>query len=137
MELWIHIVIAIFGASGFALANHILNEKQKPEPMVCPLEFSCDEVVKSQYSVIMGVRLEVAGMAYYALIAISYALFVLFPYIKSPFGASVLLIMSAIGFVASLILTMLQALVIKHYCTWCLFSAGFCTIIFVLSFIVL
>lgn len=135
MELAIFISISILGLSGFAVSHFIYSEKQKPAPITCPIGFSCDEVVRSKYGSFMGVRLEIAGMAYYSLVALCYGYFIFLPEANSPTIALTLFLISAGGFLISLFLSMLQTFVIKHYCSWCLVSAFITTAIFVLTFI--
>ena len=83
----------------------------------------------------MGVRLEVVGMAYYALIALSYIYFIFLPEANSPAIVLVLFLISTGGFLMSFSLSLIQTFIIKQYCTWCLISATITTAIFVLTFI--
>ena len=135
MQLAILISIAFLGLCGFAVSHFIYTEKNKPAPIFCPIGFSCDEVIRSKYGSMMGVRLEVVGMAYYALIALSYIYFIFLPEANSPAIVLVLFLISTGGFLMSFSLSLIQTFIIKQYCTWCLISATITTAIFVLTFI--
>ncbi|MFA6536455.1 MAG: vitamin K epoxide reductase family protein [Candidatus Paceibacterota bacterium] len=135
MPLAIFIIIAVLGFCGFAVSHFIYTEKQKPTPIVCPVGFDCDAVVRSRFGSLMGVRLEVAGMAYYGLIALCYTYFVFLPSANSPTVALLLFLISAGGFLMSFSLSLVQTFIIKQYCTWCLVSAFITTAIFILMFI--
>lgn len=137
MELAIFISITVLGLCGFAVSHFIYAEKQKPAPITCPIGFSCDEVVRSKYGSILGIRLEIAGMAYYSLIALAYGYFIFLPEANSQTITLLLFLISGVGFLVSLCLSFIQTFIIKHYCTWCIISALITTAIFTLSFIIL
>ena len=131
------ILIALLGFSGFLLAGYIRNHKQKMTPLVCPLEGSCEAVVHSDYSKILGIPVELLGMTYYAAIAILYSTAVLYPTLVNTQISYMVLSVSILAFFFSVYLTAIQAFVLHHWCTWCLFSAGICTSIFLLALIVM
>lgn len=124
--------IAILGFIGFFVASHIYKEKRASRPLVCPMHFECDSVVNSDYSKFFGISVEVFGMIYYAFIFISYVLISIF----SPVDVLFLIILSfasVIAFLFSLYLIIIQAFVLRIYCSWCLVSALVSSIIFVLT----
>lgn len=131
------ILIALLGFAGFLLAGYIRKHKQKMTPLVCPLEGSCESVVHSDYSRILGIPVELLGMIYYSLIAILYSLSVIYPAMVNANVSYIVLGVSIIAFLFSAYLTAVQAFVLHHWCTWCLFSAGICTAIFLLALIVM
>lgn len=125
------IVIAAAGV-GFFISRHIARKKKDGKPLVCPIGFECDTVVRSAYSRIAGIPLEYFGMAYYALIAAGYAFLYAVPTLLVPpalsFG-----VLAASGGAAlfSLYLTGVQLFALKQWCSWCLASATLCLVIFV------
>jgi uncharacterized membrane protein len=132
----IALIIALLGLGGFYLAYYISHHKKRAT-LVCPLNGSCDTVVTSSYSKLFGIPVEILGMAYYGLIAISYGTLFFVPNEAPSILPPLAMALTAIAFCFSIYLTAVQALVLKHWCTWCLFSAGICTAIFVLVFVTL
>ena len=121
----------IFALAGFSLAAYVHYKKKTAQPLVCPLNGKCEEVVTSKYSKFFGVPVESLGMAYYALVTVVYALHVLVPSLLSD---TVIFLMTGVtigAFVFSLYLIFIQAFILRKWCTWCLFSAGFSTLIFI------
>lgn len=134
-EYLLRTIVIILSLAGFLLASYINNKKKKQRPLVCPLKSNCDSVINSDYSRILGIKLEVLGIVYYTFIAMGYGILNLF--IEIPFNAlpNILLVISFFAFIFSLYLISVQAFVLRQWCTWCLVSALFCTLIFILSFI--
>ncbi len=115
---------------GFLLATFIHFKKRGRKPLVCPIGHLCDPVVRSDYSRLLGIPVEVLGMLYYLLILLCYSLFLIFPVLKESGLGSILVGISALAFLFSLYLTAVQAFILREWCTWCLISATLCAIIF-------
>ena len=122
-------MVIILALSGFSLSYYIHQTKKKQAPLVCPLDGSCDEVMQSKYSVFLGIPLTLLGMIYYGVTTLHYfGLFVSFiPY--TPLVSFMLSMVSFGAFLFSLYLTSVQGFVLHKWCTWCLFSASFSTLI--------
>lgn len=133
-EFILRTVVIFIGLAGFLLASYIYRKKKKKKHLVCPLKSNCDTVINSDYSRILGIRLEVLGMIYYAAIAIGYGLVNNSLSISSVLS-NILLPFSFFAFIFSLYLISVQAFVLRQWCTWCLFSAFLCTSIFILSWV--
>lgn len=121
----------IFGLAGLCVAGYVLLKKKRAQPMVCPLNGECDMVTSSKYSKFFGIPVEKLGVFYYGLIVVVYTLHNLVPWLLSDL---VLFVMTGItigAFIFSLYLIFIQAFILKKWCTWCLFSAGFSTFIFI------
>lgn len=121
----------VFGLAGFFLASYVYIKKNRKENLVCPLDGKCDDVVNSKFSKFLGLPVEVMGMIYYIMIVLFYGYFFL-----NPYGVSDILKFFVTGltigaFIFSIYLVFIQAFILKKWCTWCLFSAGFSTFIFV------
>ncbi len=129
------IIIIVLGILGFLLCVKIYRKKRGPKPLVCPLKGDCDSVIKSDYSKLFGIGLEVYGLAYYGLITLSYLLMYLSPELHAPSFYMPLLMISTGAFLFSMYLTGVQAFKIKSWCTWCLTSAGISTLIAIVSYI--
>jgi len=130
----LYILTIISALTGFWITLRIHREKLSKKPMFCPLNGNCEIVVNSEFSTFFGISLELYGAAYYAFIALSYiALFAFLPQQLPDLFNFFLVGFSIVGFLFSLYLTFIQAFYIKSWCTWCLFSAGISTLIFVFT----
>ncbi|MBI4160040.1 vitamin K epoxide reductase family protein [Candidatus Wolfebacteria bacterium] len=125
-------IIIVLSIAGTFLSLYIFLKKRLRLPLICPLHGSCDVVINSEYSKIFGIPIEFLGILYYGAVASSYSL-LWTTHFPSLIPSLILVNASALAFLFSLYLTGLQIWVIKHWCTWCLFSAGFCTTIFITS----
>ncbi|MFY9462098.1 MAG: vitamin K epoxide reductase family protein [Candidatus Sungiibacteriota bacterium] len=128
-SVW-HIILIFAAFGGFLLAFYIRHKKQAREKMVCPLDSDCDAVIYSEYSKFFGIPVEILGLFYYGLVAVGYALFLVLPALATPFAVFSILALTTAAFLFSLYLTFIQAFALKQWCTWCLMSAGICTVIF-------
>ncbi len=131
MNLTASTIITIAALAGFFLAFYIFRAKSKSQPLVCPLRSDCDAVVRSDFSRLFGIPLEIIGMLYYGLVVISYIIFAFYPIFKTPIFTFTLLVVTTIAFLFSIYLTLVQAFAIRQWCVWCLTSASLCTIIFI------
>lgn len=123
MPLLFQLVIVLVACAGFAVAFYIGYKKRKSEKMICLLNASCETVVHSEYSRFLGIPLEYLGMIYYGLTALNYLFLVFNPSLRLSgtsyfFGA-----LSLAAFLFSIYLTLIQAIKLKEWCTWCLVSA--------------
>ena len=126
--LYVILMFAAFG--GFLLAFYIAHKKRAQEVLVCPLNSDCEAVVRSEYSRFFGIPVERLGLLYYGLIFISYGAFLARPALASSGAVFLILTLSVAAFLFSLYLTFIQVFTLRQLCTWCLTSAGLCTIIF-------
>lgn len=129
-----YFIVIAAACVGFFIAGHIRHKKQAGEQFVCPIGFDCDAVVRSKYSLVMGIPVEIGGMFYYALIAVSYTIFYFTPTFLSPALSLAVLITSGGAVLFSLYLTGVQMFALKEWCSWCLASAVMCTVIFSCAF---
>ncbi len=130
-QLFFNLAPVIFGIAGFIVASYVYHKKKTDAPMVCPLKGDCDAVTRSRFSKFLGIPVEKLGMFYYGLVAIVYGLYNLMPQFFSDTVIFVMLWITIGAFIFSLYLTFIQAFVVRKWCTWCLFSAGFSTFIFI------
>lgn len=126
-------LISILGLSGFLLSIYIYSKKKTKKKLICPMRSNCDTVIHSDYSKIVGIPVEILGMLYYVTIGSAYT-FVFVLGLWSYSVACVLIGMSGAALLFSVYLVSLQAFVVRHWCFWCLCSAGISLSIFVLSY---
>lgn len=128
----IYILNLLLAIAGIYVSFRIFQEKSKKELMVCPLDGDCSSVMESKYSKFLGIGLEYLGILYYGFIFSGYIFLILN---KTPEIITVFLfLLTFIGFIFSLYLTLIQKYVLKMWCTWCLFSAGITTSMFIISY---
>ncbi len=130
-------MLCILGILGFSLCLTIIHSKNKQIPLVCPMEGNCEDVLHSKYSTFFGIPLEILGITYYTIVAVAYGFFLFLPHGPLPIGALLLTTLSFVAFIVSIILICIQAFLIKHWCTWCLMSAGLSILIALLSILTL
>lgn len=129
-----YVLIIFLAFGGFLIARYIRHHKKNSkESLICPLKANCDTVIHSDYSKLLGIPIEVLGMIYYASLAVVYGLIIIFPGLGTPMFVSSLLFATVCAFVFSIYLTMVQAFILKNWCTWCIISATICASIFALD----
>jgi uncharacterized membrane protein len=118
-----YMITIVLALAGFAIAAMIRHKKKIGHPMVCPLGSDCDSVVYSPYSKFFGIDVVNAGLAYYGIIATLYVYIALFPQ-HIPEALHVIGFLMTVGAVIfSIYLLIVQVLVIKEFCFWCVMSA--------------
>ncbi|PCI21372.1 hypothetical protein COB64_00620 [Candidatus Wolfebacteria bacterium] len=132
--LFFQIAIILFSMVGFFISFYIHHKKKTDTPLVCPLGADCDTVVRSDYSKFIGIPIESLGMIYYGLIALGYAVVVLFPGFLPQAAVFALIVLTVLAFMFSLYLIAIQAFVFRYWCTWCIYSAFISTIILIATF---
>lgn len=130
MNVFYHLVVIFAAFGGFIVAFYINHKKSTGESLVCPLNSDCAAVIHSAYSTFLGFPVQRVGMMYYALIALGYGFFLVYPDVVSPYVTFNMLALTISAFLFSLYLTFIQAFNLRQWCTWCLTSAGICTVIF-------
>jgi len=128
-----HLTIAASAFIGFLIAFYIARQKRRVHPVKCPMRGHCDTVVTSEYSRFFHVPVEYLGIFYYSFIFFSYLAFLLMPQFKYEhvLFTFFILSLSLAAFLFSIYLTFIQAFLLRQFCTWCLVSAGICTVIFI------
>ena len=131
--LLIDILTAVTSLFGFAIAAYIYHKKEALAPMVCPIGLDCHEVVHSDFSKFLGMRVEILGVIYYAFVFISNLFLFLYPVFNTPLVSLILWGLSIVAVLFSGYLVFLQLVVIRHLCSWCLISAFLSVVIAVLT----
>lgn len=131
MSIFFELFVFFLSLFGFCLSLFIFLKKHEREKLICPLRTDCETVITSKYSVCCGVPVEILGIAYYGSSALVHFGIIVLP---AFFGSFLMFgfIIASSAFVFSMYLIAIQAIVLRHWCTWCLCSAGISTVIFVL-----
>lgn len=127
------IILIILSLGGLYVANKIRVEKKRGYKMVCPLNGNCEQVLTSDFAKICGIPLEITGIAYYLLILVTNIIFIIIPTLRFSLIEIILFGIIFFGFLFSIYLTSIQTFYLKNWCTWCLYSGLFSTLIFMAS----
>lgn len=127
--------VYIFGIlSLLGLFDALLLTAEHYISLTLPCSFSggCERVLTSQYSTILGQPISLLGVVFYGV--------VLFLAIHSlsnsePMPKRFLVGWGLIGFLSSLVLTGIQAFIIRAWCQYCLLSALTSTVIFIVALV--
>lgn len=125
--------IVALAAGGLALCVYIHSTKRKGRRLICPLDGSCDFVVRSEYGIMFGLDVDMLGMLYYTAIALIFSATI---FLQPPFYSYAILAgtaLSTAGFFMSIYFLWLQFAVIKRWCSLCVGSAVISIMIFVLA----
>lgn len=134
MNIYFYIIIIITAFGGLFITNLIHRKRKYSHQLICPVGADCDPVIYSKYSRLFRVPLETIGAVYYTIIVLTYAAFQVIPDLHSPGAALVLLELTTVALLFSIYLTGVQVFALKQWCTWCLFSAVICLIVFLIEF---
>lgn len=107
--------------NAFYLHWQYLREKKLGRKMICLMGSDCFNVIDSKYGITFGIKNETYGFIYYfILLAFSVLGLISDATIKilSPF----LFIVTLIAALFSIYLTIIQAIILKKYCFWCLIA---------------
>ena len=127
------LALSVLGAIN---AGYLFSTHQKGEKLVCPLDHDCSVVTESRWSRVLGVRNELLGLLFFIGLFVCALLFLAYPAWESLLRW-LLLFATLGGFLYSLFLVLLQAIVIKDYCFYCIISALISTLLFINSFALL
>lgn len=115
---------------GFIDAGYLTVEHYQGKIPPCSTASGCEQVLTSPYAVMFGIPVSLAGLVYYLLVLVG-----IFGYLESRNTKFLKfsMLLSIIGFLASLGFVYLQVFIIRSYCLYCLGSAITSTILFVTS----
>jgi len=118
-----YIVTIIIALIGFMIASMIRHKKKVGQPLVCPIGSDCESVVYSTYSKFLGIDITNLGVAYYGFIAALYGIFIVFAGSLPDYLYVIGFLLSVGAVVFSMYLVIVQTLVIRQWCFWCILSA--------------
>lgn len=111
--------LGLLAILGIINSGHLILERIKRKPLVCPIGGDCNDVLTSKYSKIFFVKNDVLGFLYYVFILV-------LAFIISSLSTNLIkyeLIISGIALLFSAYLVFVQAKVLRKYCFYCLISA--------------
>jgi uncharacterized membrane protein len=126
-------LIILLASVGFVIAFYIHHKARSGEKMVCYIGGDCGDVIKSDYAKFFGIPNTALGMMYFAVVALSYAAHLVYPWLGAPLFIFWMTSLTSIAFLFSLYLVFIQAVVIKDWCEWCLVAAFISASIFGIS----
>lgn len=111
---------------GFLDATYLTIKHFQGEPPVCGILKGCEIVATSKYAIILGIPVALIGAIYYFTVLVSAIIYL---DTKRKIFIKFAILLSLMGFLASLWFLYLQIFVIKQLCIYCLISAGTSTIL--------
>jgi len=123
-------ILPIISFLGFIDASYLTAKHYLETPVTCSIFEGCEKVTTSSYAIVFGIPVALSGIIFYLTIFI---LSIAFIEIKNKKLLSFIFIVASLGFAASLWFVYLQLFVIGAICLYCVLSAFFSTIIFILS----
>jgi len=128
-KIWIGFFL-FFALVGFTDATYLTINHFRSTIPACTIVHGCGEVAQSKYSIFFGIPVALLGMIFYI-----FLIFLLVGYIDTKKRILVGLVSLAtfFGFLFSIYLFLLQLLVIKAFCIYCIISGINSTILFSFS----
>ncbi len=121
--------LILFAIIGILIYIYLTRSRIKNKRVICLIDSeSCNEVLESKWSNILGIRNEIIGLGYYIILIVG--IFV----ISSGYSPimNIIKITSTIATLYSVFLMMVQIIILKKFCSYC-FLAGIINIaIFIL-----
>ena len=128
---WPYLIAALVSLIGLGDAIYLTVQDLTGQSLRCTIVSGCNEVLSSPYAHIGSFPLAALGaVAYFTVFSLS-----ILAAFRYPLAKSLLAILLAGMFAATLWLLYLQAFVIHHFCQYCLLSAAVTTILTVLVLI--
>ena len=127
-SVWPFVAAAVISLVGLGDAIYLTIQDLTGQNLRCTIITGCAEVLGSKYAHVGPLPLASLGAAAYFTF-FSLAILVVFGY---SFARPLTAVLVAIMFLTTLWLTYLQALVIHHFCQYCLLSAAVTTILTVI-----
>lgn len=127
-------LILILAAAGFAVSFYIYYNRNYNKHIVCSIgkNRNCNNVLNSKYNSFLGVNNTILGMIYYSFIALVYLAPNFYSIFQIQYIFQSVFVITGGAALFSVYLTLIQAIVLKEYCQWCLVSAVLSISIFAL-----
>ena len=129
---WIPWALAALAYAGFVVAAYLTIVHYRGYVSPCYVVHGCETVQTSKYSVILGVPVALAGAVFFGL------LFYLSVGLLRARSATLILafkVLALLGALAIIPLFLLQAIVLKAFCSYCLATEVLMIAIWILSFL--
>ncbi len=126
-------VFLILALLGLADSVYLAVSYFSGSPLSCEAISGCNEVANSPYAIIAGVPISTLGVLYYV-IAVAGAFFYLVK--RRTVYATLLALLTMIGFAASAYFVYMQVALIKAICIYCVASAIIATLMLIIAAII-
>jgi uncharacterized membrane protein len=131
----INLIAIVASIIGLVDAGYLSYSKFNSINLVCSrLIGNCNVVNASKWSVVMGIPTAYLGLLTYLIIFFLLLFGKKIGFLK-PYSDRLFFIAAGIGFLFSVYLTYIEAVVLNTFCEWCLVSALMMTILFSISVI--
>ncbi len=123
------ILLSLMGLlNTFYLHWQYMREKNLGKKMICLMGSDCFNVIDSKYGKTFGIKNEIYGFVFYSYLLI-YSIFALI-YPKIEIFTPFVFVITLVGALFSIYLFIVQSLILKKYCSWCLIAILINIIIF-------
>lgn len=122
--------LLVLSLLGILDAGYLTYKARKRQAPVCPFGQSCAFVLSSRYNHVLGVKNEVLGLLFYLGVAAASAL-TLAGILAIPGWLWVLGLGGSLAM--AIVLSGIQVLVLRAYCSWCIASAVINALLFVVG----
>lgn len=127
------IIFLLLSFIGILDTGYLTFQYLRKKPLVCPFNEDCSKILATKWSMILGVRNEILGLLYYIFIFLIVFISATSPELIPNFNLWIFII-TGLGFLYSLFLTLISVFIIKKYCFYCSISAFITMLLFVNSF---
>lgn len=117
-------ITALVALFGFIITSIIRHKKNVGQTLVCPLGSNCDSVIYSSYSKFFGIDIATIGLIYYGFTASLYTFFTFLSFTIPDYIFVIGFLLSVLAVIFSFFLIIIQTLVIREWCFWCMMSAA-------------
>lgn len=128
------VLFGVFALIGFTDAIYLTAKHYAGGTIPCAIFTGCDTVTTSAYSLIFGIPVALLGAFYYLAVLALVGVYLEHPSVVRLRRAAFI---TPLGFIASAYFTLLQFFVLHAFCFYCLLSAGFSTVLFIIGMVVL
>lgn len=124
--------ILVFAFLGIADSWYLADTALKGGVPACDVSVlsGCEAVAQSPYSKLFGIPLGVYGTLFYTL---AFAVGLIFLVSNHRRLYTIMYLVGVVGFLLSMVFVLIQALLIKSFCIYCILSAVLATLIFALA----
>lgn len=127
---WLIYLFLIVAFIGLIDSAYLAGSYYTGTPLSCGEISGCNEVAQSEYSKIAGVPLSTLGILYYAFAVAAAFIFLIK---RRQVYATLLSLVTMLGFFASLYFIYVQVYLIEAICIYCMISAATSTVLFAIA----
>ena len=137
--MWYDFIMLLFALTGlaasligFGVSLYIRQKKKSGTPLACPRKMDCSTVTSGKYSTFFGVPNETLGIVYYKIFSIVFFIMT----VGGTISLMPLRVIAGVGMLFSIYLVVVQAVVLRAWCGWCLVSVACAAALFTVAMLI-